>query len=206
MGKFLNLTGRTFGRLTVTENFKPRHYSSGRMRYCWLCKCICGNLTWVPSHSLVQGHSGSCGCFKIERAREVHFKHGHSRSRALKVYCTPTYATWKAMHGRCSQPYYTSYPRYGGRGITVCDRWKHFEAFLQDTGERPQGTTLGRIDHKIKGMSQAIANGRHLLNKHKLESRNGKEASQSPATHAKDLSTVGFRLSPRSITFLGITS
>lgn len=59
----------------------------------------------------------------------------------------PTYHSWTAMRQRCSDQKHPSYPNYGGRGITVCDRWREsFESFLADLGERPDGTTLDRID------------------------------------------------------------
>src|SRR5262249_23932823 len=74
--------------------------------------CTCGNERWVASYSLVQGHSVSCGCFKIETAREANFKHGHSNSRARKVPATPTYRTWQAMLARCLQPHNVRYPRF----------------------------------------------------------------------------------------------
>jgi hypothetical protein len=51
------------------------------------------------------------------------------------------------MIQRCGNPNYTNYARYGGRGIVVCDRWLDFRNFLADMGERPEGTTLERIDN-----------------------------------------------------------
>jgi ribosomal protein L15 len=63
---------------------------------------------------------------------------------------TQTHNSWRDMLARCYQPGNPSYSSYGGRGITVCDRWKQFEQFLADMGERPAGTTLDRIN--VDGM------------------------------------------------------
>lgn len=56
-----------------------------------------------------------------------------------------TYQTWEAMIQRCTNPRSTGWKDYGGRGITVCERWRKFENFLADMGERPCGMTLDRI-------------------------------------------------------------
>jgi hypothetical protein len=60
---------------------------------------------------------------------------------------TPTYDSWKNMMRRCLNPKHKTYSCYGGRGITVCERWKTFENFLADMGEKPAGKTLGRINN-----------------------------------------------------------
>jgi hypothetical protein len=67
-------------------------------------------------------------------------KHGHSGKR------TPTYFSWQNMRQRCNYPKDVNYVRYGGRGVTVCERWNTFENFIADMGERPAGRTLDRID------------------------------------------------------------
>ena len=63
---------------------------------------------------------------------------------------SPTFVSWQSMLARCLNPNDPSFPRYGGRGITVCDRWNSraggsFENFLTDLSERPPNTTLDRI-------------------------------------------------------------
>lgn len=60
---------------------------------------------------------------------------------------SPAWRSWSAMRNRCNNPNAADYPRYGARGIRVCDRWSSFENFHADMGPRPDGTTLGRIDN-----------------------------------------------------------
>lgn len=59
---------------------------------------------------------------------------------------TPEYHSWKAMWNRCTLKTHPAYHRYGGSGITVCDRWRQFPEFFEDMGNRPDGKTLDRID------------------------------------------------------------
>lgn len=65
--------------------------------------------------------------------------HGHTNPPS------PTYTAWINMHQRCRNPKHPKFPRYGGRGIKVCERWHSFENFLADMGEKLSGhPTLGR--------------------------------------------------------------
>lgn len=70
------------------------------------------------------------------------YKHGFAR--------TPTHIIWCKIHERCTNPNAINYERYGGRGITICKRWRIFENFLADIGERPEEMTIERIDN-LKG-------------------------------------------------------
>lgn len=71
-------------------------------------------------------------------------RHGHTSNRRA----TPTYCSWSSMVQRCTNPNCKSWPEYGGRGITVCDRWRNsFDAFLADMGQKPRGTSIDRIDN-----------------------------------------------------------
>lgn len=67
------------------------------------------------------------------------FKHGHAIGRR-----SPEYLSWRAMVQRCCDKNSNSFPNYGGRGVSVCDRWLDFENFLADMGPRPDGKTLDR--------------------------------------------------------------
>jgi hypothetical protein len=74
-----------------------------------------------------------------ERTRQLFTKHGHTRENG-----TAEYRSWKAMTQRCTNRRNPKWDRYGGRGITVCDRWRQFENFFADMGTRPIGKTLDR--------------------------------------------------------------
>ncbi len=71
----------------------------------------------------------------------ANYKGGYSRPY------TREYKTWQSMRGRCNDPNDPYYARYGGRGITICDRWRIFTNFLADMGPRPAGHTIDRIDN-----------------------------------------------------------
>jgi hypothetical protein len=81
----------------------------------------------------------SCGCVVNKP-----IKHGESVSNKGKR--SATYKTWMAMRERCLSDKCHKYPMYGGRGIKICERWMEFQNFLDDMGERPEGTTIDRID------------------------------------------------------------
>lgn len=128
--KALNLVGKKFGRLTA------RMVAENKNGNCvWLCDCECGNTANVKAGQLNSGKTNSCGCLH----KDTITKHGLSR--------TPTYVAWQDMRDRCRRPKNEWYARYGGRGITVCDRWLNsFENFLADMGTRPAGLSLDRIN------------------------------------------------------------
>jgi len=137
VGKFIDLTGQKFGRLTVVE---ISH--SNRNGYYWKCVCECGNTRVVRGSKLRAGKTISCGCFKkdflsILKPSFVHGKTG-----------TIIYHTWQGMMKRCYDINDKHYPDYGGRGIKVCKRWRiSFENFYSDMGDKPKGMTLDRIDN-----------------------------------------------------------
>jgi len=146
--KILNrLEGNRYGRLTVREE-APRHGKYVRM---WLCVCECGQEVLVRNHNLANGNSKSCGCLNLEKAAvscgKISLTHGKTyKAPGVKIR-TPTYTSWQSMKARCTNPKTQGFEHYGGRGITVCQRWEErFYAFLEDMGERPIGTTLDRID------------------------------------------------------------
>lgn len=147
-----DLTGQKYGRLTVVERlFERNEYLSS----IWVCRCDCGNETRVFVGNLKNGTSKSCGCLRKEilsRPRQStdirsieknklppggQIKHGLSRSNEYHI--------WSVLKQRCLNPKDPKYPRYGGRGITVCKAWKEsFKAFYRDMGQRPS------LNHSIE--------------------------------------------------------
>lgn len=141
MGALKNITGQKFGRLTIVEDSKKRDKHGGVI---WKCQCTCGEVVFIRSRSLIKGHTRSCGCFSRQRASEVTTERMTSHGKSYD----PIHYIWDTMKSRCYNSKNLSYPRYGGRGIKVCDRWLNsFENFYEDMGDPPKGMSIERIDN-----------------------------------------------------------
>lgn len=138
MGNKVDLNGKVFGRLTVTQETDERDTCRSIK---WACRCECGNLVTVSGSSLTSGATRSCGCFGKERRIESQTTHGLSGH--------PLYTVWCAMKTRCYSPSHSAYSRYGGRGIEMCSHWlESFEVFYNDVvGDYKEGLELDRIDN-----------------------------------------------------------
>ena len=147
MGRALDLTGKTFGRLTAV---KPTAERRDR-KIVWEFRCSCGNTHLALAKKVKSGHTKSCGCLQADSMvvaglakRGKYVKHGMCSHKF--------YETWKGMIKRCYLPSSKDYANYHGRGITTYHLWRSdprgFISFLEThLGDRPKGHTLDRIDN-----------------------------------------------------------
>lgn len=142
--KAIDITGIRYGRVTVLRRGETVSRS-----VLWVCVCDCGEEFSAFGHNLRKGDTTSCGCFRSETTSARSLKHGHLvGSTRAKRRPTKTYRCWTNMLSRCRNPNVEAWPDYGGRGITVCERWLIFENFLADMGDAPINMTIERIDNQ----------------------------------------------------------
>ena len=122
-------------KLTLLEELPKEKGSKLKGRFL----CECGNITTTRIDRASSGITKSCSCLRSELAINNMTKHGMRR--------TAVYSTWCAMIARCSNPKSHTFKDYGGRGISVCERWHSFVLFYEDMGDRPPGMTIDRIDN-----------------------------------------------------------
>jgi hypothetical protein len=136
MGKARDLTGQRFGRLVAqAKTGATQHRHS-----LWECLCDCGVETIVLGINLTNGSTASCGCLQREVAAALGRK---SATHGMKG--TATYRIWNGIRFRCHNEASKDWANYGGRGISVCDRWRSsFTNFLADMGECPPGMSIDR--------------------------------------------------------------
>jgi hypothetical protein len=162
-----DITGRTFGRLTVLRRDENFGEHSG-----WLCECACGKTRSIPRPNLVQGFTRSCGCLNAELASARRLKHGQSKG-------VREYRIWCAMKARCTYPKSIRWMRYGGRGITVCERWLHsFEAFLADMGPCP--SPKHSIDRVNNDGNYEVGNVRWATSSEQAKNKRSRKAEGRP--------------------------
>jgi predicted XRE-type DNA-binding protein len=123
------LTNQQIGKWSVGDSFQHsvHHY---RM---YKCVCECGTEKDVKHDHLVNGKTKSCGCSWTT--------HGMTNTNEYRV--------WDAMVRRCLNKKHHAFKDYGGRGITVCDKWLKFEGFFEDMGNQPQNMQIERVDNSL---------------------------------------------------------
>lgn len=137
--KFVDLTGRRYGRLTV-----DCHAFNKGGRGFWKCTCDCGSSVVVATALLNNGNTSSCGCLHREAVQTLaksRITHGKTK--------TPLYSVWHGIRKRCNCQTTPNYDRYGGRGIQICAEWNNFSAFEKwaQEHEYKKGLSIDRIDN-----------------------------------------------------------
>lgn len=149
--------GDHFGRLTVIGFAGHTRSKNGTSKLLVKCKCSCGNIIITRSDNLTRGDTKSCGCYHLDKAKEIctgntfGYKHGGT------MYNPRLYKVYVAMHQRCENPNCDHYDRYGGRGIYVCKEWSgengfsNFREWAMNNGYNPDAPkgecTINRIDN-----------------------------------------------------------
>lgn len=126
--KRLNILGQRYGRLVAIERVGSRNGAS-----VFLCLCDCGNKKEILLKSIRSGATRSCGCYMSEVHKAQNITHGE-RVNGIR---STEYSIWSTMLCRCRNKKDRAFVYYGGRGISVCQRWESFENFLSDMGRRP---------------------------------------------------------------------
>lgn len=176
-----NRVGETNGMIEVIDF----HGLDKKQNAIWLCRCQCGRLTKVKGYHIK--NTVSCGCLRISKLVDRVTTHGGTKNG-----WSGNYRTWAAMRDRCGNPNAKSFKWYGGRGITVCEQWRHdfaaFEMYLKSTiGDRPNGLTIDRINN-YRGYEPG--NVRWATRKEQM-------ANRRPLNNTNDLALMQAGLGPR---------
>jgi hypothetical protein len=139
--KIIKATPQKYGRLTIVEIVGKNAKWQKLVR----CVCECGSDGVFRLDHVKSGRSKSCGCLNREATAARNARHGGCRRSGRQ----PEFSVWIGMRDRCFNPRCESYPRYGARGITVCDKWRtSYGAFIKDVGRRPsKAHALERINN-----------------------------------------------------------
>ena len=139
MPKFIDLTGQTFGYLTVIKRIETKNTKTR-----WLCKCKCGKYTTPITYRLLHHKDiPSCGCRRYEPEKLAR-THGLSKTR--------NYSIWLGIKKRCNNPNDSRYEKYGGAGISICDEWNNdylsFYEWSMNNGYTDD-LSIDRIDNSL---------------------------------------------------------
>ena len=116
-----DLCGQKFGRLTVVKQLDNKQYPKLYGRIIYECLCDCGNTTIVTRSKLLLNHTKSCGCLRKSNAAQLFSTHKQTGTRLFNIFY--------GIKQRCCNPNAPAYPKYGGRGITLCDEWNNENGF-----------------------------------------------------------------------------
>lgn len=185
-----DLTGLRAGYLEAI-----RYAGSDGRKSIWTIRCDCGKEFLMPASEFVKqmksGHKASCGCMRSQTMSESRRRHGMSHH--------PAFGVWHSMKQRCTDPRHHAWKNYGGRGITVCDRWLHsFENFWADMGPTWQkGMDLDRRDNDA-GYSPEncrwVSRRENCLNRRRSVFVDGKHITDWARETGIGLTTLYYRL------------
>lgn len=143
MGKFIDITGQKFGKLTAIKKAPSKRQNCGKLVTYWECICDCGKVVEIKTINLRNNKTKCCNNCKTNKVGKNNpmYKHGKTKTRLYKI--------WSSMKKRCYYKKHPHYKNYGGRGIVICNEWlNNFMLFYNwaiNNGYQ-EDLTIDRID------------------------------------------------------------